>query len=161
MKIIHPLPYKALVFDVDGTLRGCTVEGQPCPNNQEESYILPHVQETLRFYTENRDMRFGLITNQGGIGAGFLTFNTAQSMLIDLGALLFPKHFCAVFICPHLPEDGCPCRKPSPYYLLHFLYNRRMLTRRDVLYVGDLDSDREMAQRADVPFMPAVEFFER
>lgn len=48
--LIHPLPYKLLIFDIDGTLRSCFNANQPCPSQPGDWYLLPHVRETLEQY---------------------------------------------------------------------------------------------------------------
>ncbi|MEE8592953.1 MAG: HAD family hydrolase, partial [Candidatus Bipolaricaulota bacterium] len=63
-----------------------------------------------------------IITNQGGIGMGYLSEEMLQKihqkleqLLADVGA-----HVDAIYYCPHLPnatlpayQDNCPCRKPQ------------------------------------------------
>lgn len=61
-----------------------------------------------------------IITNQSGIGRGLITLENLQRMnekveeaFEDAGARVE-----AIYHCPHLPEDGCACRKPSPVMVL-------------------------------------------
>lgn len=63
-----------------------------------------------------------------------------------------------VFMCPHAPKAGCFCRKPHPYLLYKSMKTARAAPS-ETLYVGDMDSDREAAQRAGVDFLWAWEFF--
>jgi D-glycero-D-manno-heptose 1,7-bisphosphate phosphatase len=167
--IAHPLPGKRLlIFDADGTLRRCTVPGQPCPNTAEEWEVMPRVKETLALYPPT--VRMHIISNQGGVGLGYLSRVDAERLLYSLACIsgFRGKHLfnMVVSLCPHAPQAGCPCRKPSPYLLLRAIvvHNRDLpmgleyaLT--DVLYVGDQDTDRECATRAGVDFLWAQEFF--
>lgn len=41
---------KLIMFDADGTLRRCTVPGQPCPNNPDEWELMPNIKETLQLF---------------------------------------------------------------------------------------------------------------
>lgn len=38
---------KLIIFDADGTLRRCTVPGQPCPNKADEWELMPGAKERL------------------------------------------------------------------------------------------------------------------
>jgi D-glycero-D-manno-heptose 1,7-bisphosphate phosphatase len=57
-----------------------------------------------------------VITNQSGIGRGF--FGETRLALIHgrLCELLAKEgvHLQGIYVCPHTPEDDCPCRKPRP-----------------------------------------------
>ena len=166
VNIKHPLNYDLIVFDIDGTLRGCTVEGQPCPNSEAEQYVLPDVARVLTKYNWKETLAW-LISNQGGVGLGYLSDLTARNCIRDFMRELnrqvphFPGiHSGQFFICPHKPSDSCACRKPSPQMLLWAIEHFEQ--RRDrTLYVGDMQSDHECAQRADVAFMWDWAFFGR
>lgn len=169
--IKHPLLYKMIMFDADGTLRRCTVPGQPCPNNPGEWELMPNVKETLARYDLKR-IGLYVVSNQGGIALGYLTETMALDLIYDLCEQIdpdLPHGRYAAYICPHSPNDGCPCRKPSPYLLLQVLtqewderkyfddYDPPKLS--ECLYVGDQDTDRQTAERAGIAFMWANDFF--
>ncbi|HTG48242.1 MAG TPA: HAD-IIIA family hydrolase [Actinomycetota bacterium] len=57
-----------------------------------------------------------VVTNQAQIGRGLLTperlsaiHERVRSLLAVEGATLD-----GLYVCPHVPEDGCDCRKPAP-----------------------------------------------
>lgn len=171
----HPLTaYRLLIFDVDGTLRRCTVPGQPCPNAPGQWELLPRVRNTLACYDWAR-CDWALVSNQGGVALGFLPYAVAWSLLLDTARAAFalPEDTVTtldlarhVFWCPHAPQAGCLCRKPSPLLLLQAACpwggggsRAPRYTRREVLYVGDLARDREAAARAGVAFCFAETFF--
>ena len=52
--------------------------------------------------------------------------------------------FREVFICPHLPDDGCACRKPRPGLLTDFL-STTPLDRSASVVIGDRATDMELA----------------
>jgi D-glycero-D-manno-heptose 1,7-bisphosphate phosphatase len=64
-----------------------------------------------------RQMGFGLlvVTNQSGVARGFLTEQTLARIHRQLDALLEPfgAALDGYYHCPHLPENGCRCRKPK------------------------------------------------
>ena len=57
-----------------------------------------------------------VVTNQAGIGRGFMT----EAALVDIHTRMDASlqgagaRLEAVLYCPHLPTDGCDCRKPQP-----------------------------------------------
>ena len=167
--IVHPLPYVVLLFDCDDTLRTCTVPGQYCPNTSKEWTLAPNVQQTLARYDWHRQA-WGMCSNQGGIALGYLPEHTAWTLLLDCAALAFGDRGERwrigerVRMCRHAPQAGCPCRKPSPWMLLDLVMFYRgelypQLALSDVLYVGDMESDRQAAERAGIAFCTAADFF--
>jgi D-glycero-D-manno-heptose 1,7-bisphosphate phosphatase len=158
--ITHPLPYKLLIFDADGTLRGCTMPGQPCPNRPDEWALLPKVHDILVQYDGPYDERFtAIVSNQGGIALGFLSWWDAKQLLEVCGQQAFPeRRQPLIYLCEHAPKGGCHCRKPSPYMLLKAVEDRHVRLS-EALYIGDQESDKEAAQRADIAFVWAADFF--
>ncbi|MFH1887728.1 MAG: D-glycero-beta-D-manno-heptose 1,7-bisphosphate 7-phosphatase [Pseudomonadota bacterium] len=61
-----------------------------------------------------------LITNQSGIGRGLFTEATLRNMHTRLAveAARGGARVLAAYYCPHLPDDGCGCRKPEAGMLL-------------------------------------------
>ena len=155
-------PVKLYVFDADGTLRRTTVEGLPCPNGPGDWELIPGVRERLsRIEWGPRGARFGVATNQGGVGMGYMTYEAARALAEEMvreafGVSQVPAG--AVEICPHAPYAGCPCRKPKPL-MLRRLMRRFRAGGDETLFVGDMDRDREAARRAGARFLWAHDFF--
>lgn len=151
--------YKLYIFDADGTLRRCTVPGQPCPNRAGEWELIPGVQDRLAEIDWTRTA-MGIASNQGGIALGHLTSADAYAMLGAMVTLAFNAWppVGTIQICPHLPMAGCPCRKPRPQ-MLHRLMCHWAVDQSETLFVGDQESDRQAAQAAGCDFMIASEFF--
>jgi D-glycero-D-manno-heptose 1,7-bisphosphate phosphatase len=150
---------KLYIFDADGTLRGCNVPGQPCPNKPEQSYILPNVKETLAKIDWSQN-GFGIASNQGGIALGYLSERDAYQMLANLTVDLLDRwpRQGVLQICPHAPTDGCGCRKPKPL-MLQRIMNIYGVYPDDTLFVGDMESDRLAALAAGCRFQWANDFF--
>jgi D-glycero-D-manno-heptose 1,7-bisphosphate phosphatase len=57
-----------------------------------------------------------LATNQSGIGRGLVDMSSLNAIHQHMMQSLHAKggRIDAVFICPHVPEDRCSCRKPLP-----------------------------------------------
>lgn len=156
-------PVKLYLFDADGTLRRTTVEGQVCPNKPGEWEIIPGVRERLSKITWGEGgARFGIASNQGGVGLGYFSYEMAYGLLADMVVEAFnisrPVPPGSIEVCPHAPHANCPCRKPKPLMLVRLMH--RFGARRDeTLFVGDMDRDQEAARRARVRFLWANEFF--
>jgi len=159
--------YQLIIFDADGTLRYCTVEGQPCPNRSGEWKLYPDVVKTIERFKwvhpgEDSGVGYGIASNQGGVGAGYFSESTAMALLKDTfkEAFGFDPALGTIEMCPHVPHSGCDCRKPEPAMLNRImrLYN---VSSDHVLFVGDRDADRLTALNAGCDFQWASEFFNR
>jgi D-glycero-D-manno-heptose 1,7-bisphosphate phosphatase len=88
-----------------------------------------------------------VVTNQSGVGRGL--YDEAM-----LEAIHRHMHECVraaggelagVYYCPHLPEDGCECRKPRPG-MFRALERDLALSVAGWPYIGDRLSDVEAAE---------------
>jgi len=161
LKAVTEIPVRLYIFDADGTLRRTTVPGLPCPNAPGQWELIPGVRERLaRIEWGEGGAHFGVATNQGGVGVGYLTLRRARSLLVEMVL----EAFClwpppgSIEICPHAPHAGCPCRKPEPL-MLRRLMRRFGVNAEETLFVGDMDRDAEAAGRAGTRFMWAKDFF--
>ena len=161
------MEYRVIVFDADGTLRYCTVEGQPCPNSSGEWKLYTGVRETLSEYSwagpnEGEGTGYGIASNQGGVGVGYFSAETARELLEDTfrTAFGFPPAAGTVEFCPHAPYAGCHCRKPRPL-MLNRIMDLYGASAEEVLFVGDREDDRLAAENAGCDFQWAEDFFQR
>ncbi|MCA1616922.1 MAG: HAD-IIIA family hydrolase [Acidobacteria bacterium] len=155
-------PIKLYIFDADGTLRGCTVPGQPCPNRPGEWELLPGVKKRLaQIEWDERDgPHFAVATNQGGVGAGYFEAEDAYQLAVEMVEEAFgqPPPAGSIEVCTHAVGAGCGCRKPEAGMLVRLM--RRFNARRDeTLFVGDMKTDAEAARRARCRFAWAKDFF--
>lgn len=92
--------------------------------------------------------RIVVITNQSGIGRGILTqvqVDCVNDRLRDMIAEL-DVPIEAIYLCPHTPDAGCPCRKPSSALLL--TASRELgFAPASAIVVGDKASDVEFGRR--------------
>ncbi len=93
--------------------------------------------------------RVVVITNQSGIGRGYMTM--AASRRINARLLRELKRagarIDAVYFCPHRPDEKCACRKPAPGLIREALRDRPADMTRSFI-AGDKDSDLELAANA-------------
>ncbi|KTD82688.1 bifunctional histidinol-phosphatase/imidazoleglycerol-phosphate dehydratase HisB [Legionella waltersii] len=98
---------------------------------------------------------FIMVSNQNGIGTRTFPeedFAICHDFILDLFLSQGIK-FADIFICPHMPEDNCECRKPKTGLLNQFLMNT-LIDKQSSWVIGDRDTDRELATNIGVPFLP-------
>jgi D-glycero-D-manno-heptose 1,7-bisphosphate phosphatase len=99
-----------VLLDRDGTI------------NEEVGYVLDPAELRLlpgaaRAVRTLMDLGLGLavVTNQSPVGRGWISEEDLARIHDRLGELLDDAgvRLDAIEHCPHLPETGCPCRKPA------------------------------------------------
>jgi histidinol-phosphate phosphatase family protein len=131
-------------LDRDGTLVFDVGHG----HRLEDYQLLPGVLEALQLL-KDAGFRFAIVTNQSGIGRGLFThadFERFQARLFeDLTAAGIEVE--ATYVCPHLPDAGCACRKPSPASL-HQARDRFAIDLARSWMIGDHANDVRLAANA-------------
>ena len=93
--------------------------------------------------------RVVVVTNQSGVGRGLLS-EAALSAIHDKMQRELAKHggqIDGIFVCPHLPEDGCGCRKPAAG-LINRAATELDLEVAEAPFVGDRLTDVQAARAA-------------
>lgn len=92
--------------------------------------------------------RVSVATNQSGIGRGVASLRAVEAIhewlsreLSSLGVDLV-----GIFVCPHAPDEGCDCRKPSPG-LIRQAVEKSGIPAEETIVIGD-DLRDLMAGRA-------------
>ncbi len=100
---------RLLLLDRDGTIM---VE-KGFPKDPAEVELIPGAAAAIRRLRE-LGLRAAVISNQSGIGRGFLTHEDVARVNARLEALLAAEGAAldGIYFCPHAPGDGCACRKP-------------------------------------------------
>ena len=100
---------------------------------------------------QQHGFRLIMVSNQDGLGtdsfpqeAFTATHNHVLQLLESQGVV-----FDAVFICPHLPDDGCECRKPRTGLLTRYLASTDINLSRSAV-IGDRQTDLELAEKIGV-----------
>ncbi len=136
--------HRFVFIDRDGTL----IEDVGFVHRVADYARLPGAAEGLHLLRD-AGFRLAIVTNQSGIGRGrFSTsdYEVFQQHLIDDFRTRGVK-FEATYVCPHLPDAGCSCRKPEPGLLEAAARELDCDLARSWM-VGDKPSDMELAARA-------------
>jgi imidazoleglycerol-phosphate dehydratase/histidinol-phosphatase len=95
--------------------------------------------------------RLIMVSNQDGLGTAsfpFEHFERCQNFILETLASQGIR-FDEVFICPHLPDAGCDCRKPRTGLLAAYLARTALDPERSAV-IGDRDSDLAFARNLGV-----------
>ena len=95
--------------------------------------------------------QMAVVSNQSGIGRGFHSkedfFSFTEYLIPSIQGNFSTVQM--VVACPHIPEDRCDCRKPSPA-MLDFVSAGSDLSK--VCFVGDSDIDKQTAISSNIEF---------
>ncbi len=156
----HPLPIGLLILDLDGTVRRCIGEGQPCPNRPGQQELIPGMAERIRSYLD-AGVPVSFASNQGGVAYGYLDKydltlieSELRLLLWDAAGIRLPSR-CFRYAC----EIDEFYRKPGPGMLLDLAVTFHVELER-CLMVGNQQSDSEAACAAGMTFMHVDTFLE-
>jgi D-glycero-D-manno-heptose 1,7-bisphosphate phosphatase len=150
-----------LYCDIDGTIRYGKDELGRFVNTKEDVEVFPEVPDLLWGY-KDLGWRIIGISNQGGIGLGYVTEETCLEALAETQAQT--RHaFDKIVYCPHKPEAHCPCRKPEPGMVFNarqwlFANCGETYPMKIGLFVGDRPEDEDCAANAGLKFMEAADW---
>lgn len=141
--MVSPLP-RAVFLDRDGTL----IEEVEYCRDPALVRILPGVHESLARLKAAGYLNI-IVTNQSGIGRGWITPAQYEAVHNRLLALLGPDLITATYFAPDAPGTPSPRRKPAPGMLLEAVTNHGIDLKHSWL-VGDKSSDVQCGIAAGV-----------
>ena len=151
---------RALFMDRDGTV----MVDVGYPRQPDDVELLPDAPPTL---AKLHDLGFKLVvvSNQSGVGRGLVTADEASAVHERFVEALRASgvELDGAYYCPHAPDEGCSCRKPSPE-LLERAARELGLDLPESFMVGDRDSDLEAGRRAGcrtIPFRSWADVYEQ
>ena len=94
-----------------------------------------------------------IVTNQAAVGKGLASLDEVVALHARMlvGLCPAPLSLKDVYVCPHVEEDGCDCRKPRPGLLLKALHDHDQRAETS-FFIGDTWRDAKAAQAAGIPF---------
>ncbi len=136
---------RAVFLDRDGVLNRAEVrDGKSyAPRRLAEFRLFPRVAEAVQGLRE-AGLVIVVVTNQPDIGAGRVSLETVEAMHERLRGRI-PVD--AIEVCPHVPQEGCTCRKPSAGMLLAAA-DRIGIDLQQSFMVGDRYTDILAGERA-------------
>jgi len=101
----------AVLFDRDGTV--CV----DVPYNGDPARVVPMPTAAAALARLRAvGVATAMVSNQSGIGRGLISLDQVSAVNRRLDELL--GGIGPTFVCPHVPDAGCACRKPRPGLLL-------------------------------------------
>ncbi len=136
---------KVVFLDRDGTINRDSRAYVKC---REEFEFLPGSLEAIRNLTVNGFVNI-VITNQSAVPRQLISIDELESVHNMMARTVAQNggEIKAVFYCPHMPEDGCDCRKPEPG-LINQAREKYGIDLSSAVMVGDNAKDIECARRA-------------
>ena len=132
-------------LDRDGTINQDSadyIKGWP------EFVFLPRSIEALRDLTAAGFLII-VITNQSAIGRKLISPRQLENIHSKMKAAVESQggKIGDIFVCPHLPDDGCDCRKPAPG-LIYQALQKHDIDLSTAAMIGDSARDIECAHAA-------------
>lgn len=140
--------HKAVFLDRDGVINEVLTSRVRFVNKDSDFHLLDKVGEAVKLLN-GEGFKIFVVTNQGGVGLGYMTEKSLESIHKKMKADL-ARHGAAiddVVYCPHKPHAGCACRKPEPEMLLR-LAERYGVDLRESYMIGDRAADIEAGRKA-------------
>lgn len=131
---------RAVLFDRDETI----VVDVPFNGDPDRVEPAPNARALLD-RLRAAGLRLAVVSNQSGVGRGYITTEQVDAVNRRIDELLGP--FDGFFVCPHAPEDACECRKPKPKLILDAA-RALDVEPSDCYVVGDRQSDVDAARNA-------------
>jgi len=139
-------PLRKVVFlDRDGVINR---DSPDYIKSWSEFEFLPGSLEAITLLTLNEFATI-IITNQSVINRKMVSRKELDYMhtMMKKAVAFNGGHITDIFFCPHVPEDRCNCRKPSPGLILKAKQKYRINVAASVM-IGDSAKDIECARNA-------------
>ncbi len=96
-----------------------------------------------------------MVTNQNGIGTASFPKTSFQAPQDKMLAIFKQNNikFTRIYVCPHLPEKNCGCRKPKTGLLKKFL-RENLIDKNNSFMCGDRNTDKLFAENIGIKFIP-------
>ncbi len=137
-----------MFLDRDGVINEVLTDRVKFVNKPGDLFFLEGVGPAIKQFND-LGFKVFVITNQGGIGLGYMTSAQLEHIhkaMVDRLAQ-FGAHIDDIALCPHKPHAGCACRKPKPK-MIEDLAERHNVDLSKSWMVGDRDVDIQAGKKA-------------
>lgn len=134
---------KAIFLDRDGTL----IEEVNFLHRVEDLRFFDYTDESVKILKEHGFLVI-IATNQSGIARGIYTENQMHEVHASIQDQL-TEPIDAFYFCPHLPNDGCRCRKPN-LGMIEQACQDFAIDLNESWMIGDKVLDIELGQNANI-----------
>jgi D-glycero-D-manno-heptose 1,7-bisphosphate phosphatase len=145
---------RAVFLDRDGVINKCAPPHQYV-TTVEQFEFLPDVLNALAFLAEHYTGKIIIVSNQAYIGKGLvhnlsdnspngIVFSWMVEQIVEANGRVD-----GVYVCPHVPEDRCWCRKPKPGMLIQASRDLDIDLSKSIM-IGDMITDIQAAWVAGV-----------
>ncbi|OGF52107.1 hypothetical protein A3I27_02585 [Candidatus Giovannonibacteria bacterium RIFCSPLOWO2_02_FULL_43_11b] len=143
------MPRKIIFLDRDGTINE-RPEKTRYVTKWEDFKFLPGAIEAMKMLY-NSGYEIYLITNQAGVGRGFMSLEDLEKIHLNLKNELSKSSVVirGVYFCPHGWNDGCVCRKPNIGLFLQAARENSFDLSKAV-FIGDDERDLQAGQNAGI-----------
>lgn len=147
---------RAIFMDRDGVINKWEHGQEDVPESWyvlswEQFEFLPGVMDAFR-QIASTDYHIIVVSNQSGIGRGFVDYNTVDQIFknMQMRVLDESKRFLSYYFCPHAPDAGCACRKPSPGMIYKAAIEHSIDLSKSWM-IGDSETDMQAGRAAQIP----------
>lgn len=139
--------HRAIFLDRDGVIIENRAE---YIRRSEEVIAIPQALQALA-RIRSSPYKTIIVTNQSAVGRGIISLEEAWEINrhVVKQVLQAGGRIDAVYMCPHVPEDACPCRKPQPG-LIHQAAQELSIDLVSSIIIGDALTDLLAGQAAGV-----------
>lgn len=139
---------KFVIFDRDGTL----IDHVHHLVDLNQVKIKSEATKSLN-NLKNFGFKFGVITNQSVIGRGLASLNQIEEINLHISNFFLNHNIAFEFfwMCPHVPEENCVCRKPN-IALGKKAISIFKLVPEENYFVGDQETDMQFSK--NLGFVP-------
>jgi len=136
---------KVVFLDRDGTINR---DSSQYIKSRQEFEFLPGSLAAIENLTSNGFVTI-VITNQSAIARNLISRHELERVHKKMAHTVAQNggEIKDIFYCPHMPEDGCDCRKPEPGLILQ-ARDKYGIDLSAAVMVGDSAKDIECARRA-------------
>lgn len=139
----------AIFLDRDGVLNEVLSKRVKFVNAPEDVYLLPGAAQAVKMLND-LGFKVFIVTNQGGIGLGYMSERDLTKVHARLLDLLFEEagaHIDDIAYCPDKPRSKSVCRKPAPGMILQLAKKHRVNLEKSFM-IGDRMIDIEAGRAA-------------